>query len=436
MNKIDFLKNAIKGKAYYEKAWLIGVFAITRPSNTDITKMKSFDIVPLPTGTFFVDPAIENQLTKIDDAVVGVPLFTFLDTLVVDASLCANALVPVETTIGNLLFNLACLVNAFNTKIPFITGKVSIDKIEDIIAAQLTDTPVNASATRDPTLIYVDEYIKFVDSLAYITGLSQLCVWANTKKTMTGPPGVAALRDKLIKQYTGQLHDPAVIAEIEKVLIEYDAAYLKGDPGGDNFANSKKMRTNIRKKLFLMFGAEAGIEDTVAIDPIFRSLEEGWEAKDFPQINNSLRAGSYSRGAETQLGGLLTKELLRASSNARLVKGDCGSKLGVRRLVTNESYSKMVGAYIIINDKTMVVPTIEVAKTLVGKYVVKRSPMYCKTKGTDFCTTCLGDKLSASPTGLSLAISAYGSAILALFLAKMHGTALATSKMDIKTSLT
>ncbi len=436
MNKENFLKNAIIQGCYKKKAWLISAFSVIQEAE-DAYKSDPYPyrIVQSQTGMFFVDPKNEGGLTKIEDAVPNQPIFKFSDPIKVTRDVCPNADGEIDTFIGNLLFNLISIVFAFGNKVPFITGKTNVPKIEKIIAARLTDTPEEGRLRDDPRAIYVDEYIKFVDSLTFISGLSQLCVWAETPKLMKAPPGLKEFKASLIEKYKDSLDDPATVAKIEKELIAFDAEYLKGDPGGENFANSNKSRNIVRKKMFLMYGSDQTGEAGAKIDPVINSLDEGWDISKFPQLNDALRAGSYGRGFETRLGGELTKWLLRASSNIRLEKDDCGTKLAYRLFITPENAPTFIGLYEMRGGEAVLLTADEI-KGSIGKYVSIRSPMFCKARPTDICKVCAGTRLSLSPTGISLAVSEYGSTIMMESLAKMHGKELAVARMNYKSALT
>lgn len=434
MKREAYLIEALKSDVIKKKAWFISAFAVISEGPEDYTKDPyDYRIVQTPTGIFFIDPNNQegNRLTRIDDAVYGEPLFSFKDEVVIGKDICINATGPTETTLGNVLFNLVSLIPSFGSKIPFQTGKVNIGKIEDTIAEKLQDTPLE-NAQRSDAVIYVDEYVKFVDSLGFIAGLSQLCVWGATEKTMTAPPGVEKLKQELIKKYEGRLHDPVALAEIEKELIAFDAEYLKGDPGGENFATGNKMRNVVRKKLFLMFGAEPGFKEQVSVNPVFKSLEQGWDLEKFPEMINNLRHGSFSRGFQTQLGGEMTKWLLRASANIKITHDDCGTKLGLKRTIDDVSYKKLVGLYVIEGEESLLIDSEVKAKNYIGKKVITRSPMFCKLTKTDYCKKCMGEKLSQSPEGASLAVSEYGSVIMTSFLKAMHSKELAVAKVDFE----
>lgn len=432
MNKIEYLNKAIVAKAYFKKEWVISAFSITKESKTPVFPYKLKSDV---SGTFFYDPENNLGLTKIEDAVVNKALFLFKDIIKVNNTLCSNLNGEIEDTIGNLLTNLILLVNSFGNKIPYILKDKSISDIENIIAKKLTSNVKEGEIKKDD-VIYVEELLKFNDGVTYMKDWSQLCVYAATYKTMTPPTGITEYKKKLFDENKGKLHDPVVLANIEKKLEEYDAAYLKGDPGGDTFANNNKSRKIVRKKLFLMQGASESIVESNHIDPILTSLTDGWEIDKFPQLNNSLRSGSYNRGTQTQLGGVLTKMLLRATSNIQLVNEDCGSTEGITRMTTDNNYKKLVSVYILINNKTILVNDEDEAKAFIGKYVTERSPAKCKTLKGDYCIYCVGKKLSMAPNAISLAASDYGSNFLVMFLKKMHGSSLSATKMDINTALT
>ena len=430
MDKYEYLKLAIKANAYYKLPWVISAFAITKDNNSDSYPYK---LIQDPSGISFVDPSNNGTLTKLTNVKLGEPLFRFKEVVKANTELCINLSSEVETTIGILLTNLILLVNCFGSKIPYINGKFKISSVEDIIAKKLTTT-IQDDTKKDPNLIYVDEYKKFINAVSYMEGFSQLSVWAASPKMLLPPPGIVEYRNKLLKENTGNIHDASVVASIEAKLVAYDAEFLKGDEAAETLGASTKIRTNVRRKLFLMVGGGESIVSTASVDPIFKSLDEGWEVDKFPQMNNSIRYGSYSRGYETQLGGVITKMLLRAGANIKMVENDCGTKLGLHRGITNDNYKLFDGSYIFENNKTILMTT-ELAKSYIGKTVVKRSPQYCKTPGSDLCKYCIGTRLSNSPNGIALAISDFGSSFLTASLKKMHQSNLSTAKLVLNSML-
>lgn len=424
---------AMAAEEYRRRAWVIAAFALIR-EDAEAWKKDPYPyrLVQTPTGFFYVDPANAGALSPITGAKAGEPLFHVKERVVV-----ANRSIPnlqirshqLETTYGRILFNYVALVYPFGNKLPYIDGRVKPSDVEDMILPKLQDTPP-PDAVRSNDFIYVDEYLKFCDAMFYLTSFTQICVPAATAKTMTAAPGIVEFKQKLLAENKDRLHDPAVIAKIDAALVEYDRAYLKGDLG-EGFLISGKSFNIVRKKLFSMHGAEVGLTESVNVDLIENSLSQGWDIKKFPAMNNSLRAGSFNRGAQTVLGGESVKWLLRASSNIMVTKPDCGSRLGNTWDIDGDNYERIIGFHVITKTGSELV-TAEMAQSLVGKKVTIRSPMFCKLEKTDYCEACVGTRLAANPTALSSAITKYGSDFLGMFMSAAHAKGLMLAKMDYK----
>jgi len=432
MNKYQYFLKAIQSKAFENNHWMFSCFSIIQENTQDwMQDPYPYRVVSTPIGYYFVDPEKKSELTQITDCQPGIPLFTFKEKIELKSGFIQNLKEDIVTTIGNILFNCMCLINAFGDKIAFINKKIQIDEVEKEIASRLKDTPEQPDQ-RNNKHIYVDEYIIFVDSLFHLTNFSQLCVWGATEKVISPPPGIKEFKQKLLEKYKDSLNSSVTLAKIDRELVEYDANYLKDDPGM-NFLLSTKSRSIVRKKKYLIYGAEQGLEDSVTLDPITNSLDEGWDIKKFPQMNNALRAGSFNRGAQTELGGESVKWLLRASSNIVITTQDCGSTIGKPFTVDKNNHRKLIDFTILIDgDKKLISPEDDTAQ-YIGKNLMVRSPMYCKLSMTDFCETCVGVKLSRNPTGLSMVISEYGSSFLGIFMSAAHAKQLALQKADLKT---
>lgn len=435
MLKQDFFHAAMKAGTYKKLPWIISAFSLT---SEDPQAYKSnpypYRIVAGPLGYSFCSPDTPEELIKIEDAPAGQALFRFLEEVKAGPEHIPNLNQEIVTTYGNVLFNWIAMVYAFGNKLPFQIDRVDVGSIEKLILKNFEDTP-KKEEDRKPDVIYVDEYLRFTEGIYFLTGLSQLCTWSITKKVMLPPPGIAEYKKKLLDENREHLHEMATVAKIDAKLVEYDSEYLKGDPG-ENFLIDGKSRKVIRKKLYLMNGSETGLsENTVNATLIENSLYEGWDISKFPDMNNSLRAGSFNRGSQTQLGGVSVKWLLRASSNLNITVDDCGSRLGNITLIDNDNVKRLVGFSMVTKEGHKHFKTEEDVGAYLGKKVLMRSPMYCKLDRTDYCKVCVGDRLSVNPDGLSLAVSDYGSTFLGIFMSKMHGTQLALAKMDYKKAI-
>jgi hypothetical protein len=433
MKKLDLFLAAMNAELYRKRAWVISVFALTNEASEDWKKDPyPYRIVQTPTSFFFVDPTDVSKLVMIEDSVIGVPLFNVAEPVDLEPGMVTNLTKgKAETSYGNVLLNYAMLVYAFGKKIEFLPGKIKPTQLENLVIEKLKDNvPVEE---RNESDIYVDEYLKFCDAAFYLTAFTQICVPSASAKTLVAAPGIIEFRKKLIEENKDRLQDPVVVAKIDAALVEYDKAYMKGDIGED-FLIGGKAYAVVRKKLYGMHGAETGLEEKIDVDLIQNSLSEGWDISKFPAMNNSLRAGSFNRGAQTMLGGESVKWLLRGSSNISVTIDDCGSVMGVKRFIDQLNFEKYIGFSIVEEGATKLL-TKENVNGYMNKEVSVRSPMFCKLTKTDFCKCCVGSRLAASPTGLSTAISEYGSSFLAIFLALSHGKALQLAKMDYKKQL-
>lgn len=435
MKRFDFFIAAIQAEAHLRTAWIISAFSLIseapdawkthsqpgRPSNYP------YRIIQTQTGNFFVNPTNTEELTLIEDAPPGKPLFDFKEEIDLPAGTIANIKQDIHTTYGNLLFNALVLVYAFGDKIPFQNGEISTSKLEDMTVDMLRDTPTGPGEVRNPKYIYVDEFQKFLNSMYALSALTQLCVPACTEKSTTPPPGIQELRDNLIAQNKDRLHDSATIAKIDAELEAHLRAYLKDDESM-GFLSNKSFNV-VRKKLFLLNGAEASLDSDAGFNLVTRSLNEGWDMKDFAALCTGSRSGSYNRGAQTELGGEAVKWLFRAASNLAVTEDDCGSKLGNWMFAKKGEEHKLLGFTILDGDNSVKIDKENVG-VYMGKRVLVRSPMYCKLPKTDFCKTCVGERLANAPTSLATAVAHYGDTFMALFMKAMHSNVLELAELD------
>lgn len=434
MDKKELFKKAMDSGLYRELPWLIAAFSVSNEADNEWKKNPyPYRIVSNITGHYCVSED-KQTLLPIEGVVADKPIYAFTELIQITPQDISNCSEPLETTYGNWLANMILLVRPFGKKITYMDGDITTDRIEKILLTRFKDNPKNPQDRKDDEF-YVDEYLKYEEGVYFLPGLSQLCVWAATEKTILPPPGVAELKAKLIKENEGKLDDLATIAKIDAELVRHDLEWLKGDPGM-NFLGGGKAINVVRKKKFLMHGGEVGLTDNAVKGTLVENaLNEGWDINKFPDVIDTLRAGSYDRGAETQLGGVSVKWLLRASSNMDVTSDDCKSSMGVALEVTSTNKKRLIGFTAILDGEQKHIVKEEEANTYLGKKIMLRSPMYCRLDHTDFCKTCLGDNLSINPEGLSLSISAYGSVMLDISLSKMHGKQLTTAKMDFKETI-
>ena len=427
MKRLDYLKLVLNDDIVTNKSWIVTAFAITKDiKESDQQYLK---LSRQSWGLSFIND--KGELERIEDSKANEPLFKFKEKIEVDNSWAPNIKESISTSVGNLIFNRLCILPCFGIKMDFFTERLTVERVEDLIAAKLKDTP-KENEERSNQYFYVDEYIKFRDSLDTINTLSQLCTWAATPKNITPPTGIEEFKSKLDIEYQGQLTNPVKLAEYESKLKKFDADYLADDPSNDTFI-TKKMRENSRKELFLTVGGEKGFDENKPYTFIRNSLSEGWSTKpeEYTAMMNNLRSGSFSRGAETVNGGVAAKILLRAANSYRIVDTDCGTKLGMKRKYTNNNISYLVGRKIFLGNNTVVIDNIDEAKRYIGQDLIVRSPMYCKSEGETICVNCASTALSQYSTGLTIPLTEISAIILATSMAKMHSNVLSVTKLNI-----
>lgn len=450
MNKFEFFRKALKAGEFRRKEWVISAFSLVlEDPEAWHLGIYPYRIVQQQNGHYFVDPENNMELTKIEGTKAGEPPFTMRERLDITPDDIPNCKKALSTTCGNLLVNWIVCVFPFGKKVPYQEGKITAKGMEAIILKRLVDDPPESEGLGEAlnaigeikgdesSPIYVSEYLQFCDAMFFLPGFSQLCVPSATPKTMTASPEIPKLKAKLLEENKDNLHDAATIAKIDAVLVDHDKnVWMKDDPGADFYAVSGKAYNVVRRKAFGMMGAEAsGLGDTLEVDLIENSLSQGWDVSKFPAMNNSLRMGSFNRGANTMLGGESVKWLLRTSANMAVVGENCGTKLGLEEKITGENYKNLAGRSIQTAQGPVKV-TDETVKDYIGKTVVVRSPMFCDFEKTDYCAHCVGEKLAANPTGISVAIADYGNAFLYIYMSAAHGKALLLAKMDYQKSIT
>jgi len=432
MDKRQYLIEALQAGAYKRKDWIISAFSVVR-NTTAINANYPYAIVHQPNdpAVYFIDPNDPDTLTVIDGATQQQAVFGLKDRITLQPHDIPNVMQTTETNLGNVLINCMLFVYPFGGKIPFMTGRLKAGKIEALVASLLTPNP-EPGVERDPTKIYVDEYVKYCEAVSASAGLTQLCVPSASPKTMSVDPAVLKRRDELLLEYGNQLHDPAIVARIETELTQMDREWFKGDPG-EGFLLSAKSVDVSRKRAFVMVGVETGFSDTRdGVEPIKKSLNEGWDLNQMPAMVNNARSGSYNRGHETALGGESVKYFYRVFQNTRVVEDDCQTTEGLLWTITEDNYTTFAGLWttegVVLDNAT--------TKALIGKTIKIRSPMLCRTASPSFCAKCVGNLLAANPTGLHIAASDVGSIFMSTFMGAMHGKALRTAKFDYRNAIT
>lgn len=463
MDKRTYFLLAIKGMAFVRKDWVISAFALTSlPNFKDVKPLRvdtenetgesqvtfneiepkheyyPYKLVCVDDdlhGIYFIDET--NNPRKIDGVSQQKALFVAEEPLDLEPGDMINVRKSEKTCYSEALINAVIFIHPFGSRVEYISGEMDPDKAEAAAIKLLEDDIPEDPSKRKPDRIYVDELERFGRNMASLAGYSALFNPAASPKTMTVDPAVIKRRDELFKQYKDQLNDPAIFAMIVSELSQMDKASFKGDES-EHFFIKKKMFAVNRLKTFVTIGSEAGFGDKSKGDePILTSLREKWEIENLPKFADTLRSGSFNRGAQTALGGESVKYFYRVFQNTQVVMDDCKVKYGFPIPVMQGYENKLTGFYPIDDKgKTRDTPyTLDEIKSMVNKTLSIRSPMVCKAPAPSYCAICVGKSLAQTPTGLHIAVSDVGSTFLGAFMAAMHGKALLVARYNFKLAI-
>jgi hypothetical protein len=256
--------------------------------------------------------------------------------------------------------------------------------------------------------------------------LSQTGVPAASKKSIIVNPEITKQKAGLLKAYEGRLHDASAVAALQNKLAALNDEYLKDDPA-ERFYIKKKSKTSLLK-VTGMVGAEQDFIDESKINVMTRSLHEGWGVDNIQMMANAIRAGSYNRGTNTALGGYEVKIIARIFQNYSITLIDCNTKLGAFVKINKINVKNFNGRYLV--DGTVLNEGILMDK--IGQYIKIRSPGYCNTPGAAICTKCIGETITNTSIRIPALMTTAIANFLSLFLALVHGQALATERFDYR----
>lgn len=428
----DYFKRALAAECYRSREWLINVLSVTYDDKNDFP----FRIRRLGKGGItFLNASGEEE--ELEGNYEDIPLFQRWERITLRPGDLPNISEPVSTSFYEAIFNAIVLVYPFGDKIPYWASEKSFDEkaFEKAIVDRLISEPQTEEEREKANAegkIFVSEWLRCGEAIGFVRGLSILVSPSGSPKTFVVSDEVIQRRDELLAEHADELDDPAVLAKIEKELVEMDKADFVGDEAETFFVKPGKQFGVARKKLHIMYGKEYGFGTTgEGAGTILSSLNEPRSKEDIVIMNNATRSGSYSRGKETELGGEIVKLINRVFQNTTIVEDDCGSTVGMPWTVTEHNADLLVGTYR-IDGKALVEITQDNVGDLVGQEIMTRSPIACRSEPPGLCAKCMGAKYGANPTGLTSAGSTVPSRIMYIFMSAFHGKALKTNVLEIE----
>ena len=371
----------------------------------------SNDYFKIEKDRYFV--LMNDEYQEVQGRTTKEPLLLLKDEVLLFNADIVNIKDKIDTTVGRAIVNYILLARNFNDKIEYVNKSTGASSFESLVCEALKADKIT-----------VKEYIDFVNSCGMLQGVSRIVTIAATYKAMTPPPGIAKFKKDLAAEFDklygkNWYKDSVRVIEFGNRLKEEDAKYLADDPTNGKLV-SGKVKENARSKMFLSFGSDAGFGNVGSESPVvFNSLLEGYpeDKKQLTAIYNANRAGSFSRGAETQDGGVIAKVALRATASTTIEPGDCGTKRGKEVFVNKDIAHSLTGRYMIVGNQSV---RIEDGTKLIGKTIMLRSFMYCGYKHPTYCSICAGDNLANYRKGATIEATSMSNTILTLSLKKMH----------------
>lgn len=358
----------------------------------------------------------------LSDKKVGDPIINFKDGIEIDNSVLPNVKERINTTVGRVIVNYLLLAEPFKDKIDYINKMFSSKDVEKIISDYLFRE-----------IISISEYERFVNNCSFIQPLSKIVVIAATVKNTTKPVGIDKFKKETIEKFNkeygdGWVKDPVLSGYFSEELKKFDAEYLKDDPTNGKLL-SNKIKGNARVKMYLTIGAEKDFNGRTPV--IENSLIDGFPKnnEELAYIFNGGRLGSFDRGHETQKGGAVAKDLLRAAGGIKVVEGDCGSKVLKEFTIDKDNVNAIRGMYCHLGDGKLF-PMMK-PEDFIGKKVWHRTPLFCNLEGKRFCSICSGKILSARPDGINLLFTTVSTPILISSLKGMHNSQIVTVPVSL-----
>lgn len=411
MNKFEFLIQGVKRRDNASLKWLLSILAYGSDPTPPPHYPKYGD------GKITAEDEEGNVILNVK-AKEYTALFNVNEKFTVKPGDLPNVTKPVETTVGIFIINANCLCDRLDDAVPYQNGVLS-----DTAESKLIAEAYKAGK------ITIEQSNLALRNRHWLTGILQTVLPSATRKAVVPDSSIATYRRKRLKEDPSIVTDSTKAVELESELIERDKAHIKGDDS-ELFYKSGKAYNVTRKRMFNSFGLEKD-PDTGNMRLLTGSLQEGISVEDAPLIFNSLRDGSYSRGAETQLGGEIVKFLLRIFEKTTISMEECGTMKGLTVLIDDISIPSLVGRFYVKNGKTLPLDDATL-KANRGKELLVRSPFACNAGNNHFCATCMGTGVSHSKKAVSILAVEVGSAFVSLFLAKMHGTAYNLAEYDFK----
>lgn len=397
MNNIEYFKAAVALGYPNHLSWIESIFMVNK-SNNDWFEDGKFKL--------------GDEFVTVDGLGKDKPLVTVTDELEIDDTILKNVNGSVKTTVGRVIGNFYMTSYATDNVVQFWEDNLDFNNIikkEIIHRVESGELPVNT-------------FDKLAKAKEFMSQFGHIIVLATTDKLMRPPTGIDSykkqLKNELIKKYGKDAFKSEIVTnEYLDKLKKFDKEFLQDDIDKGSVLLSGKILNQSRAANFLAVGipSKLGDEEGVFID---KTLNDGIDTRPEALVAqyNEIISASYSRGASTQLSGVLAAILTRSTQQYLIDKEDCKTDTGITVEVNKDNANALSGQYKL--DGTL----IEDGKTMIGKTIVVRSPIHCKANGYSYCKRCMGKYSSGLENGIVTMAAGLGGALMGTKLKLMHVT--------------
>ncbi len=428
MRKNEYLITACKAEAWRRLAWRLSIFAVS--IYPEKSTPEQYDITFLDGMPHFWN---EGKWEAIEDGVKNEALFDTNDNLTLNPGDYPGITKVTESTPGYLVMNWVVLYFAFEGRIPYYNYDVGNDPVKlesEIYSRCIVQGDDWDSLSEEDKLTKLSPTMvgRFIQGLYELAPLAQVISPTGTMRSLSAHPDADKILKALLLKHKDELTDPSVIVGIEKAMDELDKQWLSSDRSYEFYA-SKKARMR-RRKLFYTYGIEAAFHEagdyTLIASPL---MAANTDLDELVAMYNSIREGSFLRGAETAKGGELVRIIFMIFQNHRIVPGDCGTKIRSTRKLTEDNVWQYYGLNIDDHGK-LITLTKSNRQQFVGKTVRLRRAFLCNMAHIDTCLACAGAEKADEPRAIAADESTGMSNIMLSSMGAMHGKETAVVRFD------
>lgn len=416
MDKREWLVKACNARAWDRLIWRLSLFTVS--IFPEGQKPEEFDINYSEGKAYsFIDGAWVELTGVKDDEAIFVPEEVF----VLNPGDYPRHNETIKTTAGRYIYNWIVVNYAFDEKFLYENSGLEPNDFARRLygmCLEFDDTPLPKGKDEND-VVRPFQVGRFVKGVMETAPLCMGIVPTGSLRSLETHPDLYKVRDALLEKHKDELDDPAVVVKIQKVLDDLDTEWLSQDQSID-FFRSKKSRMR-RRKLLIMHGIEAAFREDGKYELIPTSLIEGGDLTKLVAKFNSVREGSYDRGAETAKGGEQVRIIQMIFQNHKIVPGDCKTKAYHRVYLNAQNVNRYVGMSEVVEGGIKPL-TKERLESRIGKYVDIRRPILCQMPHIDICAYCSSEAKAEQPRAVAADVASGASNVMGGAMSSMHGS--------------